>query len=104
MISDWIGHYHSRLDSPMARLSAELKLGVALVIIVVTVVVPPWWVGWFVGVSLLLSLVAIGSRIPLLFLLKRLGWVSPFFLCVGLVSSLLPAAGGGGWGGCRRCS
>ena len=54
MIDNLVGHYHSHLDSPVSRLPAELKLGVALVIIVGTVPCPRRWVGWFVGVGLLL--------------------------------------------------
>ena len=41
------------------------------------------------------------SRLPLLFLLKRLAWLSPFVLSVALVNALQPGgarelAGGGG--------
>ena len=43
-------------DSPVHRLPAALKLGVALVIIVVTVLAPLQWTGWFVGVAVLLVL------------------------------------------------
>jgi cobalt/nickel transport system permease protein len=92
MIDTWIGHHHSHQDSPVAGLSAGLKLGLALVIIVGTVVVPPWWIGWFVGASLLLSLATIFSRIPMLFLLKRLAWLSPLILSVALANALQPAA------------
>ena len=49
MIDDWVGHLHSRRDSPVSRLPAAVKLGVALVIIVGTVLAPPRAVGWFVG-------------------------------------------------------
>ncbi len=96
MIDNLIGHHHGHLDSPVARLSAELKLGVALVIIVGTVLVPPWWVVWFIGASLLLSLAVIFSGIPVLFLLKRLAWLSPLILSVALVNAL-QAAGRGSW-------
>lgn len=96
MIESLIGHHHGHRDSPVARLSAELKLGMALVLIVGTVVVPPWWVVWFVGASLLLSLAVIFSGIPLLFLLKRLAWLSPLILSVALVNAL-QATGRGGW-------
>ena len=59
MIDDWIGHHHSRRDSPVSRLPAALKLGVALVMIVGTVLVAAhggglvrrrwrwcWWWRW----------------------------------------------------------
>jgi cobalt/nickel transport system permease protein len=94
MIDDLVGHHHSRLESPVARLPAELKLGAALVIIVGTVVVPPWWVGWFAGAGLLLGLAVAFSHIPLLFLFKRLAWLSPLILSVALVNALQPAARG----------
>jgi len=94
MIDHWVGHHHSRLESPMFRLPAALKLGAALVIIVGTVVARPWWVGWFVGAALLLAVTVVLSRIPLLFLLKRLAWLSPLVLSVALVNAVQPAAGG----------
>jgi cobalt/nickel transport system permease protein len=94
MINDLVGHHHSRLENPMARLPAELKLGAALVIIVGTVIVPPQWVGWFAGAGLLVILAVLFSRIPLVFLLKRLAWLSPLILSVALVNALQPAARG----------
>jgi cobalt/nickel transport system permease protein len=94
MIDNWVGHYHSRLDGPVSRLPAALKLGVALVVIVGTVLVPPQWVGWFLAVSLLLALTTVLSRISLPFLLKRLAWLSPLILSVALVNALQPAARG----------
>jgi cobalt/nickel transport system permease protein len=94
MIDNWVGHYHSRLDSLVSQLPAALKLGVALVIIVGTVLVRPQWVGWFLGVSLLLALTTLLSRISLPFLLKRLAWLSPLILSVALVNALQPAARG----------
>jgi cobalt/nickel transport system permease protein len=97
MIDDWVGHHHGHRDSPVARLSAGLKLGVALVIIVGTVLLPPRAVGWFAGAALLLLVAMVVSRIPPLFLLKRLAWLSPLILSVALVNALQPAARGG-WG------
>jgi cobalt/nickel transport system permease protein len=94
MIGDWIGHHHSHRDSLVARLPAGLKLGLALVIIVGTVLVPPHAIGWFLGASLLLLVAVVLSRIPLLFLLKRLAWLSPLVLGVALVNALQPAARG----------
>jgi cobalt/nickel transport system permease protein len=94
MIDALVGHHHSGRESPVARLSAELKLGAALVIIVGTVTVPSGWIGWFIGVALLLSLAAIFSSIPVLFLLRRLAWLSPLILGVALVNALQPAMRG----------
>jgi cobalt/nickel transport system permease protein len=94
MIDEWIGHHHRQLDSPMSRLPAAGKLGVALVVIVGTVTARPSWWGWFAGVSGLLALTVILSRIPCLFLLKRLAWLSPLILSVALVNALQPTARG----------
>jgi cobalt/nickel transport system permease protein len=94
MIDDWVGHHHSHRDTPVSRLPAGLKLGAALVIIVGTVLAPPRAVGWFVAVSLLLLITAVLSRIPPLFLLKRLAWLSPLVLGVALVNALQPEARG----------
>jgi cobalt/nickel transport system permease protein len=94
MIDHWLGHYHSGLDTPVSRLPAALKLGAALVIIVGTVLAPPLWVGWFVGVSALLVLAVLLGRISLIFVLKRLAWLSPLILSVALVNAWQPTARG----------
>ena len=94
MIDEWIGHYHGRRESPVSRLPAAVKLGVALAMIVGTVLAPPTTVGWFIGMGLVLAVAVALSRLPLLFLLKRLAWLSPFILSVALVNALQPAARG----------
>jgi len=94
MIDALVGHHHSGYESAVARMPAELKLGAALGIIVGTVVAPAGWIGWFVGVGILLVLAAILSHIPALFLLKRLAWLSPLILGVALVNALQPALRG----------
>ena len=94
MIDEWIGHYHGRRSSPVSRLPAAFKLGVALAMIVGTVLAPPTAVGWFVGMALLLVFAVALGRLPLVFLLKRLAWLSPFILSVALVNALQPAARG----------
>jgi cobalt/nickel transport system permease protein len=82
MIDDWIGHYHGRRESPVSRLPAALKLGVALAMIVGTVLAPPWAVGWFIAMAVVLVV------------FKRLAWLSPFILSVALVNAWQPAARG----------
>jgi cobalt/nickel transport system permease protein len=94
MIDDWVGHLHSHRDSPVSRLPAVFKLGVGLVIIVGTVLAPPWAVGWFVGAAAFLLITAVLSRIPPLFLLKRLALLSPLILGVALVNAFQPAERG----------
>jgi len=94
MIEDWVGHHHSHRDNAVSRLPAGLKLAVALVIIVGTVLAGPRAVGWFATVSVLLLVTAALSRIPPLFLLKRLAWLSPLVLGVALLNALQPGARG----------
>ena len=48
---DWLGHHHSRLDSPVHRWPASAKLASALGVILVTVIAPFSWWGWHVGVA-----------------------------------------------------
>jgi cobalt/nickel transport system permease protein len=45
--------------------------------------------------AVVLAVTVVLSRIPLMFLLKRLAWLSPFVLGVALVNALQPAARGG---------
>jgi cobalt/nickel transport system permease protein len=92
MIDDWIGHYHRRPNNLLSRLSAELKLGVALVVIVGTVLIPSNQSAWYLGVAIGLFLALLLSRIPPLFVLKRLAWLSPLILGVALLSAFQPAA------------
>jgi cobalt/nickel transport system permease protein len=94
MIDEWIGHYHGRRESPVSRLPAALKLGVALAMIVGTVLAPPTATGWFIAMAVVLLVAVVLSRLPLLFLLKRLAWLSPFILSVALVNALQPAVRG----------
>jgi cobalt/nickel transport system permease protein len=91
MKSFGIGHQHSHADSVIYRLPAALKLGLALVIIVTTVLAPIQWRAWFIGVAGLLVLTAILSRLPPLFLIRRLLMLSPFVLGVVLVNAFQPA-------------
>ena len=86
-----VNHHHGQPDSLVHRLSAALKLGVALVIIVATVLAPIQWRAWFIGVAMLLVLTAGLSQLPLFFLFRRLLVLSPFVLGVVLVNAFQPA-------------
>jgi cobalt/nickel transport system permease protein len=88
-----LGHHHAHGDGPIQRLPAALKLGVALALVVGTVLVPPSWTGWFAGVAAVLALAILLSRLPLLFLAKRLLLLSPFVLGAALVNAFGPAGG-----------
>ena len=92
MNADWLNHHHGHADGPIHRLSAGLKLGVALMVIVVTVLAPIRWSGWFIGVAALLILTTLLSRLSLPFLLKRLLVLSPFVLGVVVVNAFQPAS------------
>lgn len=92
MSLDWLDHHHSLLESPIHRLPAVLKLGVALGLIVATVLMPAAQVCWFITAAVFLVLVAWLSRIPPGFLIKRLLLLSPLVLGVALVNALQPAS------------
>jgi cobalt/nickel transport system permease protein len=94
VLTAWFGHRHAQ-PCPLHRLPAGVKLGTALVIIVGTVLVPADWRSWYVGVAGFLFGVAWWSRIPPLFLLRRLLVLSPFVLGVVAVNAVqVPAPGG----------
>ena len=97
MIDNWIGHYHRRPDNVLARLPAEVKLGVGLLVIVGTVLMPSSRLDWFLGVAITLFLAVMLSRIPPLFFLKRLAWLSPLVLSVSLLNALQPTAHTSWW-------
>jgi cobalt/nickel transport system permease protein len=86
-----INHHHGQPDSPVYRLPAALKLGVALAIIVATVLAPVQWRTWFIGVAGLLILAILLSRLPLFFLFRRVLMLSPFVFGVVLVNAFQPA-------------
>jgi cobalt/nickel transport system permease protein len=92
MSSDWLGHHHSRRESWVHRLPALPKLAMALVVIIGTVCAPLQFTSWFIGVAVLLALTILLSRVPPLFLLKRLLLLSPFVLGVALVNAFEPSA------------
>jgi cobalt/nickel transport system permease protein len=85
-----VHHHHGRPDSPVHRLSAALKLGVALAIIVTTVLAPIQWRAWFITAAGLLVLAALLSRLPPFFLFRRLLVLSPFVLGVVVVNAFQP--------------
>ena len=91
MSANWLGHQHSQSDSSVHQLPAALKLGVALVLIVATVLALIQWRAWFIGVAMLLVLMAWLSRLPFFFLFRRLLALSPFVLGVVLVNAFQPA-------------
>ncbi len=86
-----LSHHHARLQSPVHRLPAALKLGLAVGIILAAVLAPGHWRLWFAGLLALLLAGLVLSRIPPLFLFKRLLMLSPFVAGAALVNALQPA-------------
>jgi cobalt/nickel transport system permease protein len=80
---------HSRIDSPVHRLPAAVKLAAALAILVATVSTPRA----FVPVACILLAAAALSRIPPLFLLKRLVFLEPLALGVAILAIFQPDGG-----------
>lgn len=89
-----LGHHHSHSDSPVHRLSASVKLGIASIIIIATVLMPIERRGWFIGIAGVLVLTALLSGIPVFFLAKRLLVLSPFVLGVALINAFQPSTRG----------
>jgi cobalt/nickel transport system permease protein len=80
----------SRLDSPIHRAPAALKLALALATAVASVAVPlaRWWA--FVAIGVGLALVAAASRVPASFVLGRLLLLEPLAAGVALLSIFQP--------------
>ena len=91
MQHDYLDRY-SRLDSPIHRLHATVKLVAAIALVAMVLLSPsqPVLLG---GVAALLLAVAGLSRIPWRFLLRRLVLLEPFVLGVALLALFQP----GGW-------
>jgi cobalt/nickel transport system permease protein len=86
---DFLDRY-SRLDSPVHRLPAWLKTLAALALVVVVAAAPRGWVWAFAGAAVALLVVAVLSRVPPVFLARRLLLAEPFVVGVALLSLLQP--------------
>ena len=91
MRHDFLDRY-SRLSSPVHRLPPGVKLGFSLGLIIAIMAVPLHFPMFYGGVAVGLVLVAASSRIPPLFLLRRLLFLEPFIFGVAALS-LLRAGG-----------
>lgn len=80
----------SRLDSPIHRTSSAVKLTLALVLVVAIVACRMnfWWA--LAGIAILLAAVALASRIPPAFLLRRLILLEPFVAGTAALSYFQP--------------
>ena len=84
---------HSRLDSPVHRLSAGAKLLAALALILATVLTPFVAPLFFAALAGFLIAVALVSRIPPGFLINRLLLLEPLVLGMALLAWLQPNGG-----------
>jgi cobalt/nickel transport system permease protein len=89
MRADFLDRF-SRLDSPIHRLPAGVKVAGALAIIIATVLVPFRFHCFFISIAALLLITAALSRIPPRFLIRRLLLLEPFVLGIGILMLLEP--------------
>ena len=81
---------YSRLDSPVHRLPAALKLATAVALVIATVLLPVSQLAGFVAIASALVVVAALSRIPAAFLAKRLLLLEPFVIGVAVLALFQP--------------
>jgi cobalt/nickel transport system permease protein len=89
MHHDYLDRY-GRLDSPVHRTPAGVKLLCALLLLLTTILIPMSRAVFFAGMALALITIAALSRVPLGFLLRRLLMLEPFVLGVAVLSLLQP--------------
>lgn len=89
MRHDFLDRY-SRQDSPLHRVSAEAKLACTLGIVALTVAAPLGALPYFIGLASGLVAAALVGRIPFAYLGRRLLWMEPFVLGVGVLTLLQP--------------
>lgn len=92
MNPDLIDRY-SRLDSPVHRLPAGIKLLLALTLVLLTALLPRATWSFFAAVAALLLAVALLSQVPPRFLLRRLLIAAPFVLGVAALALFQPNGG-----------
>jgi cobalt/nickel transport system permease protein len=92
MRHDFLDRY-SRLDSPVHRLPAAVKLGVTLSMVVAIVVMPMSLWAFFLAIALFLIGVAAASRIPPRFLATRILLFEPPVLGAAVLAILQPDGG-----------
>lgn len=81
---------YSRLESPVHRLPAAVKLAAAVALVLATLLLPrAQWPG-FVAIAAALVLVTALSRIPATFIAKRLLLLEPFVIGVAVLALFQP--------------
>jgi cobalt/nickel transport system permease protein len=81
---------HSNLDSPIQRLPAAVKLAVAVALVLTTVLLPVSQPSCFAFVGAAVLIAAVLSRIPPVFLVKRLLLLEPIALSVAALAVFQP--------------
>jgi cobalt/nickel transport system permease protein len=87
MRGDFLDRY-SRLQSPVHRAPAMLKAPFALGVMLLIVALPPTSPLPFAGIALLLLALLLASRVPPLFIAKRILLLEPFVIAVGALALL----------------
>lgn len=87
MRGDFLDRYSS-LRSPVHRAPAMLKAPFALGVMLLIVALPPTSPLPFAGISLLLLALLLASRVPPLFIAKRILLLEPFVIAVGALALL----------------
>jgi cobalt/nickel transport system permease protein len=93
MQADYLDHY-SRLDSPIHRLPASIKLAAAVALILAMVLLPMRLRLYLLLPAILLIAIALLSRIPMRFLVRRVLTLEPFVLGVAVLALFQPHGGG----------
>jgi cobalt/nickel transport system permease protein len=91
MRHDFLDRY-SRLDSPLNRARAGVKLAAAMALVLAAALLPVSRAWALAGIFLVLLTAAAASRIPWGFLVRRVLWLEPFVLGVAVLA--LFGAGG----------
>jgi cobalt/nickel transport system permease protein len=92
MRHDYLDRY-SRLDSPLHKLPAGMKLALAIALVLGTVAVPFHVTEFFVAAAAFLGICFLLSGIPLRFVVTRLLLLEPFVAGVALLALLQPGGG-----------
>lgn len=83
----------AHLDTPLHRLDARVKLPCAAMLIVAVLAVPVAQNRLLLVYAGLLAAIAVASRLPVRWVLKRMGILAPFLVLGTIAVTLLPPAG-----------
>ncbi len=85
MHHDFLDRY-SRSEGPFQRLSAAKKILAAVGIVLTVIAIPMHFFWLFIVIVIGLVALALMSKIPMLFLLKRLLLLEPFVVCIAILA------------------